>query len=94
MSRFGFNKYKASTVLLGLGAGANLLYFGASMYASYYGTEDDPSAFKNNQAILENMKLTSVQVFFRHGARLPLKHIPGVEEVRNTDRYGKVKFAC
>lgn len=30
----------------------------------------------------ESMKLLAVQVFFRHGARTPLKHIPGLEEVR------------
>lgn len=29
----------------------------------------------------DGMKLKSVQVFFRHGARTPLKHIPGVPEV-------------
>lgn len=29
----------------------------------------------------ESMKLLAVQVFFRHGARTPLKHIPGLEEV-------------
>lgn len=34
----------------------------------------------------ESMKLMAVQVFFRHGARTPLKHVPGLEEVRFRSR--------
>ena len=30
----------------------------------------------------EPMTLRSVQVFFRHGARTPLSHLPNVEEVK------------
>ena len=30
----------------------------------------------------ETMTLKSVQVFFRHGARTPLSHLPNVEEVK------------
>ena len=30
----------------------------------------------------ETLTLKSVQVFFRHGARTPLSHLPNIEEVR------------
>ncbi len=29
----------------------------------------------------DKLELKCVQIFFRHGARTPLKHVPGVEEV-------------
>ena len=81
MARNFIKNNKVIPIVLGLGASANVLYFGANMLAAYYGKDEDPSALKNNQAILKDMKLVSVQVFFRHGARLPLKHMPGIEEV-------------
>jgi hypothetical protein len=31
---------------------------------------------------VHHMNLKCVQVFFRHGARTPLRHIPGIEEVK------------
>jgi len=31
----------------------------------------------------ESMSLKTVLVFFRHGARTPLKHIPGLKEVKH-----------
>ena len=39
----------------------------------------------NNDSILKDMKLLSVQVFFRHGARMPLRNIAGVEEVSSNE---------
>ena len=34
-----------------------------------------------NSGATDELQLKCVQIFFRHGARTPLKHVPGVEEV-------------
>ena len=31
----------------------------------------------------ESLTLKCIQVIFRHGARTPLKHLPGIDEVSN-----------
>ena len=39
----------------------------------------------------DSLKLKSVQVFFRHGARTPLRHIAGIDEVGITIFLGGVR---
>ena len=38
---------------------------------------------KCQTSLVKDMKLLSVHIFFRHGARMPLRIMEGVDEVRN-----------
>lgn len=38
----------------------------------------------SSESIRQQMQLKNVQIFFRHGARTPLRHAPGIEEARSS----------
>jgi len=65
--------------LLTVGVGGCLLAFSGNVSSA----ASSSSVVKDSQEAPDVRELTlkSVQVFFRHGARTPLKHIPGLQEV-------------
>ena len=40
----------------------------------------------------DELFLKNVQIFFRHGARTPLRHLPGVPEVKYLNMYNFKEF--
>lgn len=49
------------------------------------GADGSPAESGEITRSIESMSLKTVLVFFRHGARTPLKHIPGLQEVKQRE---------
>ncbi len=51
-----------------------------------------PQVETENSDGTEGLHLKCVQIFFRHGARTPLKHVPNIQEVKTSDNYYPCKI--
>ena len=72
------------TIISGVGLSGAVLSKFLYDYSQKQGQNTNGSAVEDDNVDTddETMTLKSVQVFFRHGARTPLSHLPNVEEVK------------
>ena len=83
-----FNAFQGffKKIALATGTGLSVAVFAKWVHLNYI-QEQEHYEVDIAENVMNGMTLKSVQVFFRHGARTPLSHLPNVEEVRKLHPY-------